>query len=132
MPCFRSNGRSAAFTLIEVIAGLTLMATVLVGSLLSFAAHQKQRRFADAKIAAVTIADDLLHVMSNSPDGIPATGRGRIPGQRNWFWQTSVVGAMAPAQTPIRVIRFEIMEQSSPGQIRALVTVDLFQPMDAG
>lgn len=132
MLCSRCNERSTAFTLIEVIVGLTLMATVLVSSLLSFAAHQKQRRFADAKIAAVTVADDLLHVMSASPEGIPARGRGLIPGQRNWFWQTSVVGAMAPAQVPMRVIRFEIIEQSSQGSLRALVTVDLVQPLGAG
>ncbi len=136
MRCFRCNGqhlmKRPAFTLLEVIVGLTLMATVLVGSLLSFSAHQKQRRFADAKIVAVTIADDLLNLLSASPEGIPANGRGLIAGKSDWFWRTSVVGAMAPANVPMRVVRFEIIEQSAQSPLRALVTIDLVQPLEAG
>lgn len=137
MPCCRSNRRTGtakpAFTLLEVIVGLTLMATVLVSSLLAFSAHQKQRRFADNKIAAVAIADDLLNWMSGSPEGIPTVGRGLITGRPNWFWRTSVVGGSVPANIPVRVIRFEIMEQPAQrSPLRALVTIDLVEPREAG
>ena len=119
MGCFRCNGqhlmKRPAFTLLEVIVGLTLMATVLVGSLLSFSAHQKQRRFADAKIVAVTIADDLLNLLSASPEGIPANGRGLIAGKSDWFWRTSVVGAMAPANVPMRRISSGVKRTSPEG-----------------
>ena len=132
MLCSRCNARTAGFTLLEVIVGLTLMATVLVGSLLSFSAHQKQRRFADAKIAAVAVADDLLNLLSSSPQGIPANGRGLIPGKPNWYWRTTAVGAIAPANLPMRLVRFEIIEQSGQDPPRALVTVELVQPLEAG
>lgn len=128
MRSFRS--RRAGFTLLEVVIGMTLMASVLVGSLLSFAAHRKQRRFADAKLNAVAYADELLNLMSSSPEGIPPVSRGSVLGKPNWFWQTNVAGLVAPAQTPLRVIRFEIIETTAQGAQRALVSIDLVEPLE--
>ena len=125
-PC-RHN---TAFTLLEVVVGLTLMASVLVGSLLSFSAHQKQRRMADAKLAAVAVADDLLNQLSGSRDGIPVAGRGLIAGKANWFWRTGVVGMAAPADLPLQVIRLEIVEVTSEGSLRPLATVDVVEPIE--
>lgn len=124
--------RGSAFTLLEVIVGLTLMATILVGSLLSFAAHQKQRRLADAKLTAVAVADDILNRMHAAPNGIPQNDRGMIVGKPNWFWQTSVVGSVSAAQVPMRVVRFQIIEQPNGQPLRALVTIDLVQPRQTG
>ena len=121
-----------AFTLLEVIVGLTLMATMLVGSLLAFAAHQRQARFADAKLQAVVIADELLDRLSGSPGGLPSAARGVIPGKPGWFWQTSPVGAIAPAQIPVRIIRFQIFSRTASGPLTPLVTVDLLQSLGGG
>ena len=129
MHSFRSR-RGGGFTLLEVVIGLTLMATVLVSSLLSFTAHRKQRRFADSKLAAVAYADDLLNLMSASPDGIPHVSRGPVQGKPDWFWQTNVAGMIAPAQTPLRVIRFEIIETTAQGSLRPLVSIDLVEPLE--
>ena len=123
--------RRLAFTLLEVVVGLTLMASVLVGSLLAFSAHQKQRRNADAKIVAVAIADELLNQFTSSREGIPAIGRGAISGQPNWFWRTGVVGASAPVGVPLRVIRLEVVEVTEQGSLRPLATVDVVEPIEA-
>ena len=122
--------RDSAFTLLEVVVGLTLMASVLVGSLLAFSAHQKQRRHAEAKLAAVSLADQMLHQFTASRDGIPALGRGPIPGNPTWFWRTSVVGTRAPAQVLLKVIRLELIELTDEGSQRPLVTVDVVEPID--
>ena len=124
------RSRRGGFTLLEVVIGLTLMATVLVGSLLAFAAHHKQRRFADAKLNAVAYADEILNLMSASPEGIPHVSRGPIRGKPTWFWQTNVAGLIAPAQTPLRVIRFEIIETTAQGSSRPLVSIDLVEPLE--
>jgi type II secretory pathway pseudopilin PulG len=120
------------FSLLEVIVGLTLMATLLVGSLLAFAAHQRQRRFADAKLQAVAIADELLDRFSNSPGGVPPSARGAIAGKPGWFWQTSPIGEMAPAQIPVRVIRFQVFGQPSNRPLTALVSVEMVQTLGGG
>ncbi len=116
------------FTLLEVVVGLTLMATVLVGSLLSFSAHQKQLRDADARIAAVAVADDLLHHFCSSREGIPSAGRGRISGRPDWFWQTRIVGVTAPSDIPLQVIRLELIEVTVDGSRRVLSTVEVVEP----
>lgn len=119
-----------AFTLLEVVVGLTLMASVLVGSLLSFSAHHQQRRIADAKIAAVTVADQLLDELSGTREGVPAVGRGMIAGRPNWFWRTNVIGMAAPAEIPMRVIRLEVVEVNNKGRMQPLATVDLVEPIE--
>lgn len=119
-----------AFTLLEVVVGLTLMASVLVASLLSFSAHQKQRRLADAKIVAVAIADELLGEMLLTREGIPVSGRGLIAGRPNWFWRTSLVGVAAPAQVPLRVVRLEIVEVTAQRTQLPLATVEVVKPIE--
>lgn len=129
MSCCRCRS-ATGFTLLEVVVGLTLMASVLVGSLLSFAAHRKQRRLADAKIAAVMFADDLLNEFTASRDGVPPTARGMIAGRPGWFWRTSVVGTAAPAQIPLRVIRLEVIEVVDDGSVRPLATVEVVEKIE--
>ncbi len=116
------------FTLLEVVVGLALMASVLVGSLLSFSAHRKQLRSADAKIAAVAIADDLLDRLSGSREGIPSSQRGQIAGHPGWFWQTRIVGVTAPAGIPLKVVRLEVIEITQGRSQRVLSTVDVVEP----
>lgn len=128
----RQRSPKQAFTLLEVIVGLTLMASVLTSSLLAFSAHRKQQRFAESKLQAVAIGDQLLDRLSGSPQGIPPSARGLIAGKSNWFWTTRIVGTMTPAGIPMRVIRFEIIEQRSPGVAQTLVTVDVVASGVAG
>lgn len=119
-----------AFTLLEVVVGLTLMASVLVGSLFSFSAHHQQRRIADAKITAVAVADQLLNELSSAREGVPTAGRGMIAGKPNWFWTTHVIGITAPAQIPMRVIRLEVIEVNNEGRLLPLATVEVVEAIE--
>ena len=142
MRSFRSNvNRSSAFhsrtregevvrpgfTLIEVVVGLVLMASILGSSLLAFAAHQKQLSRADKTIAAVAVADDLLHQFSVSQEGIPEVGRGPVAGQPRWVWETSTLGAAAPMKIPMRVVRLAIVETKDDGERITLASVDIVE-----
>jgi hypothetical protein len=117
--------------LIEVVAGLTLMATVLVASLLSFSAHHRQRRLAESKLSAVAVADELLNTLSVRRGGFPKAGRGTIPGHPTWFWQTRMVGVAAPARVPLHVIRLEVLEVTPEGSLLPLATVEIVEPVEA-
>ncbi|MGB7325358.1 MAG: prepilin-type N-terminal cleavage/methylation domain-containing protein [Rubripirellula sp.] len=122
----RRVGRySAGFTLLEVLVGLAIMASVLVSSLLAFAAHQRARRLAEAKLAAVGVADELLFQLSGGRGGIPPTSRGVVPGRNDWWWQTELVGLTAPAGIPMSVVRFRIVEATASGKQQTLVSVDI-------
>ncbi len=115
----------SGFTLMEVVVGLTLMATVLVGSLLSFSAHRRQLRRADAKIAAVAVADDLLSRFMGSREGIPLLANGSIDSHPTWYWQTQPVGTTAPAGVPLQVIRLQVIEITASGEHRVHTSVDV-------
>ena len=121
----RSNHRG--FTLVEVVVGLSLMASVLVGSLLAFSAHRRQLRMADARIAAAATADQLLEQFTTRPEGLPRFGRGPIAGHPTWIWQSVVVGATSPMQVPMNVIRFSIFEVASDGSLNELVWANVME-----
>jgi len=121
MKFFRSRQR-CGFTLVEVVVGLTLMATVIVSSLLAFSKHQKQIRLARSKIDAVQIADDLLNRMSASRTGIPPAATGPIPEHPNWSWQTSVSAETLGVPIPMQIIKLQIMEQESNSKLNLLVS----------
>jgi len=130
----RSNRRSwrrrEAFTLLEVIVALVLMASVLVGSLLSFSAHQRQLAAADKRVAAIAVADDLLSQLTGDSRRLPYPLREVIPGYPNWFWQTSVVGTTSPLGIPMRVIRLSVIEfRPQDGVLQTLASVDLVEPV---
>ena len=86
MHCSRYRGYEArGFTLLEVVVGLILMATVLVGALLSYSSHQRQLAFADKRIAAVSYADEILARLSSGQRQLPKSMRGAIVEQPNWY-----------------------------------------------
>jgi prepilin-type N-terminal cleavage/methylation domain-containing protein len=129
-PCSRfvpPRANRKAFTLVEVVVGLALMASVLVGALISFSAHRRQLRAADSKLEAVSVADDLLGRMSGSRDGVPRSGRGPISGRPGWFWQTRIVGIAAPAGIPLQVIRLEVIQVGADRTARVLTQVDIVE-----
>jgi prepilin-type N-terminal cleavage/methylation domain-containing protein len=127
MRCSRCKpiARSAGFTLIEVVVGLVIMAGVLASSLLAFSSHQRARRFAEAKLVAVDVADQMLTQFSNSQGGIPPAARGPVVGRRGWWWQTTPVGVAAPANVAMTVTRFQIVEIEAGGKTKSLMHVDV-------
>ena len=126
---YRPKQNPNGFSLVEVVIGLVLMATVLASTLLAYTAHQRQRAMADAKLEAVVIADELLEVFSNSREGIPAAGRGAIMGKPGWFWQSGIAGTASPAELPVRIIRFQVGRISIDGTAESLISVDLVEPI---
>jgi len=114
--------RKRALTLVEVIVGLVLMATLLASSLLAFGAHRRQRRTADNKLVAVAMADDLLNQLINTREGIPPSAQGALAGRPNWYWQTRVVGVTQPAGVQLQVVRLQIFSAETT---QSLATVEV-------
>ncbi|MDB5296725.1 MAG: hypothetical protein JWO31_2708, partial [Phycisphaerales bacterium] len=84
-------------TLIEVIAGLGLMASVLA---LVFAARQqvaRQQVRADRRLAAVAAADALLADWTRDPRTFPRSGSGVVPGRPELAWRTRITPNPAAA-----------------------------------
>lgn len=120
----------SAFTLIEVILGSVLLSTLVVSGIHGLRLHQQQLRFNEHRIEAVGIAERLLTLWSSRPDGVPVGGAGIVDAERQWLWQTQLVGAQSVFGQPVLVVRFEIIEnRPTPGVV--LVSVDFVKQAPA-
>jgi hypothetical protein len=95
-------------TLIEVTAGLGLLATVLV---LVFSARDhvaRQQVRADRRLAAVAAADALLADWLRAPATFPRAGAGVVPGRPELTWSTRPVPNPAVEALGGRAVRLEV------------------------
>tara|TARA_R110002049_G_scaffold4601_5_gene32723 strand:+ start:1012325 stop:1012750 length:426 start_codon:yes stop_codon:yes gene_type:complete len=125
-----SSATRGGFTLLEVVVGLILMATVLIGSMLSYSAHQRQLVASDKRIAAVSFADDLLSQLTAGQRRMPTSIRGVVAAQPNWYWQTAIIGRTAPMNVPMDVVRLSVFEVRPDGTVQVLTSVDVVEPID--
>ncbi len=129
MKSFRSRQRGG-FTLVEVVVGLTLLATIIVSSLLAFSKHQNQIRLARSKITAVQIADDLLNRMSASRTGIPPAASGPIPEHPTWSWRTSVTDETLRVPIPMQIIKLQIIERENESKLNLLASTSVVKAIE--
>jgi hypothetical protein len=115
-------------TLIEVVCGLALLATVLVSILLTRARAVRQSAIAQARVDAVHVADDLLARWWADPASFPRTAGGGVEGRPTLAWRTSPV-----ANPPARlmggdVVRLEILDRSIEGSREPVLAVEVVVP----
>jgi len=79
-----------AFTLLELVVGLALLATLVVGTLLALRLHQRQIASAERKIAAVAALDQLVASWYLA-EQIPSNASGTTGPQNEWSWQAVIV-----------------------------------------
>ena len=125
----RTAERRTAFTLVEVVAGLVLMAGLLVATVRATTIHKRQLRLAADRVAAADVADDLLE---SSRGRLVVGRRSRVPGHPNWTAVTSQVGQQRLLGQPLVTIRLAIVRDAGPGgeQPVTLVAVDVLQPAE--
>jgi prepilin-type N-terminal cleavage/methylation domain-containing protein len=108
--------RRAGLTLIEVIAAIVILGTILVGIVLSKSRHTRQIALTQRKMEAVRAADRLLTRWWTGPDGIPVDKSGQVPQNPSLRWRTRVVPNPEVALLGARVVRLEILEtRKGPG-----------------
>jgi prepilin-type N-terminal cleavage/methylation domain-containing protein len=114
-----SRSAKRGFTLVEVVAGLTLLASLAVGVLLAARVHQRQIRFARERLAVIDLTDLLIESWQAQPSGIPvfASGPfGPVSADAGWRWQTRPVGRRLVFGLPVDVIRLEVFRTQAPGE----------------
>jgi prepilin-type N-terminal cleavage/methylation domain-containing protein len=113
------------FTLIEVLAGLILMATIMSTAMVAFNRHRKQAMASQRLLVGAQMADATLEQLSQLNEGIPESSTGMVAGQPTWRWQTQLIGLAKPAGVDAAVIRFSIQQEDG----RELIRVDLAKPL---
>jgi len=125
----RTNGlRSVGMTLIEVVTGLAILGTILAAVVLAKAKHTRQLARADRQLEAVTATDQMLSAWWLTPDTIPRSGSGRLPGLPNLSWKTRVTENIPLGNTTADVVRLEVRDERSTDSQPTLITLDLILP----
>jgi len=106
-------------TLLEVVAGLALLASLLGAVVTAKARYARQAAAADRKLRAVAAADELLAGWHQNPRSLPPgfSGAGTVPGEARLAWRLRPVPNGGIEQLGGRVVRLEILDErlaSSP------------------
>lgn len=128
--CRRPSGGASrgGFTLIEVVAGLAILGSLLVAVVLAKGRHTQQWSQANRQLQAVEAADAMLTTWWSNTAGVPRSGSGQTTGPVPFRWQTRIVPHEEIERLSISVVRLEIHDQSDRGSVSPLVTVDVVVP----
>lgn len=130
--CLRCS-RQDGLTLVEVVAAITILGTVLVGVVLSKSRHTHQAALTQRQNVAVRATDGLIANWWASPGGVPVSESGVIEAEIPLTWTTRVVENKAIEDLGALVVRVEVRELSpvnlGPGvEGGPLVVVEMVLP----
>jgi hypothetical protein len=109
-------------TLVEVVGGLGLLATLLVALLLAKARFTRQAAAADRRLQAVAAADALLSGWHQDPRSLPRSGGGAVSGDGQFSWRTQRVANAPINDMGAAVVRLEILDDRSEAAANPVVT----------
>lgn len=117
-------------TLIEVLASLAILGSLLVIIVQSRSSHVRQWHQAQLKSEAVHAADRLLRSWWSNPAALPSNDTGTW--EERWRWRTSIVAtpALKDAALEAQLVRLEISEDGRPAAA-SLVRIDFFTLVEA-
>ena len=123
-----------AFTLVEVVVGCVLLATLLVSTLLAASRYRSQITRARQRQQAAYLADKLLATWWDSQKGIPLAESGVIedpdrPNSLSLTWRTSVVSSRTLLGAVHPVVKLQVFDRL--GQIE-LVAVEVLGRASGG
>src|SRR5687767_6965975 len=104
----------AGLTLIEVVAGLALLSTLLVAVLTTKAKLTRQWSLAQQRLRATEAADALLTTWWQEPKTFPRQAAGRVDGEPGLRWQTTVVANEPLNRLNATVVRLEVFGPVGP------------------
>jgi type II secretory pathway pseudopilin PulG len=109
-------------TLVEVVGGLGLLATLLVAILLAKARYTRQAADADRRLQAVAAADALLTAWRQDPRSLPRAGSGMVAGEGRFSWRTRTIANAAISEVGATVVRLEILDDRPEAAANPAVT----------
>ena len=118
--------RQAGLTLIEVLAAIAILGTILVGIVVAKARHTRQIALTARRNVAVRAADEMITRWWASKEGIPIGQSGTVAADETLSWETRQVANPAIEALGTHVVRLEIHDKGATDQ--PLVVVELLPP----
>jgi type II secretory pathway pseudopilin PulG len=115
-------------TLIEAIAGLVVLGTLLVSITIARGRFIRQRALAEQKIAAASAVDALVsRWMAGNASAIPAPAAGPLENVSNHTWRTRILSDRFASDLGASIIRLEVTNRSTDSPV---LTLDLLRHDD--
>jgi type II secretory pathway pseudopilin PulG len=108
-------------TLVEVVAGLALLGSVLVGLLLTRTALMRQRIAADERLAAVHACDQLLAQWRAEGREVPVSAWGLLGDDDRFRWSTHLAGTQRIEPLAVDVVQLDVAKTGEERQPLASV-----------
>jgi type II secretory pathway pseudopilin PulG len=112
-------------TLIEVAAGVMILSTLLVATLVAFQQHVRQARRAQRVLHAVAAADNLLGAWFAVGEAVPRQTSGVVPDDTSLSWRTTAAQAANSDLPGIEVVRLEINDEPMGRDAKPWVSVEV-------
>src|SRR5689334_22545670 len=110
----RSTTHRSGVTLIEVLAGLVILGTLLLSIAAARGRFARQWAESDRHLTAVRAADKLLSDwMAGAEQNIPVQGQGDLPGVAKCSWRTREIRSQGAEVLRSRVVRLEVFDGTS-------------------
>lgn len=120
-----------AFTLVEVIAGIALLGTLLAGLMLSFSAHVRQYQAARLRIQAIEKLDRQLELWYADDGTLPIDSEGPLSSQPPLTWRTLTVRSPQAERLNSVIVRVEVRRPERADSSPPVVAVELLHPATA-
>ena len=113
----RPGRRRPASTLIEVLAGLVVLGTLLVSVAITRGRFMRQWSDADKRLQATQAADAQLAIWLATPKAdVPVPAVGPLDGAPGFSWRTSFVRDPAAGLMSATIVRMQVFETRSPAK----------------
>ena len=113
-------------TLIEVMAALAILGSLLVGILLAKNRLSQQSALASRRLDAVAAADGLLTSWRHSEEGIPREASGEVPGYNGFAWETKM---REDRTAEFASVRFKVLDPNAMPQVLVVTPVKSGEPI---
>jgi type II secretory pathway pseudopilin PulG len=115
-------------TLVEMLAALAILGTILTGLVLAMSRHRTQWHDANRKLEAVRATQHLLNTRWDKTKEIPASGSGDLEHAEGLRWRTRPSADATRREDEPRLIQLTVRGEEQAPEAEALVRVPLFLP----
>ena len=112
------------FTLVEVVAGMALLALLLVGIVQATAQHRRNMTRAAEQIEAAALADELTGQLRTRRGTFPIGETGSLPKRPGWAYRVIATSEQTVLGVPLQTVAIQIVDAAT---LRLLIQVDVLQ-----
>jgi prepilin-type N-terminal cleavage/methylation domain-containing protein len=115
-------------TLVEVIAALVILGTILSALLIARGRFARQELIAQRRLDAAHALDQLVNRWMTGPaSAVPVQSSGALSDSSSQTWRTHLIPNPAATKLGSRVVRVDVID---PGMREPIVTLDFLLPVE--